>query len=1063
MSAIDRYYASGGLPIDPRNRFQPPRYPLHRLPSDTAREWKNIPHLPLFTDMHGEQIPASKMRIQFAWDDTALHLRATIRDGAPLLRADQAEDSAYFFTQDSIDLRFTPDPLRPLEQAVLIFAPDGRFYRSGEIRDGGAGVRVTARHDAKGWALTARVPYSALPIARPTAGAVLRGQLTYTRWFDRDPRVLAISPTETSFSQSQRHAEFVLTDDAPPVLLDAVDFGPAPRDDHERRGGRPLRSGANPARLTLVNTSPDPLTVRLLIEQQAGEREAGNAHARTLTLTPGRNVVRHAFDLERPLFRRFRISVQRDGRTQELAALSLRAATAVVDPAKLDLQHPYLCFDERMLAELQRKSVNPAFAWMVDRLSFDPDQDLTGRGLPSDPENPPALEFTRRRDRVVGSKVGLGMIVRAMTRHGTRPAQRVWGLLPDAARTEMERAADGHEPDPDAVVAGLNSLLARRDLYQSEDWTDTQLPPDAVELIERGVGSLGEADLARLNRMLVGTALHHGLGVANIHLAHEPYRCLCHWVLSRDERLIALATKYVRAAGELLTLPWGTDLHEGGISSGLALAYDTFHPYLSEDDREAWRDLLGRYLQLHLNTARARHWNTTNNANANPVCNGGGGLLALALLKEHPDAPESLYLARKLIRNHLDYCYGHDGGNTEGTQYWEYGMSNFLRFACALERTLGTDDALLAHPAIANGPNFLRVAISNDGKVHGVNDTIPMPIDVSLAAFFAHRHDDPLALWWTDKAPRVYQEMAGRGCKVVGGGDPLTMMVHRPNVPLQTDQPPLPTAMVLEDIQYSVMRSGTNWDCTLVAGLKGSRPPYTHHNQPDSGAYYIDLRGEKMLLDPGYYKGEPSMHCLPLIGGTGPMPPADFTAIVHECVSEGALRYLACDSTRAYNGNARRVVRHLVMLGEEGLVLLDDIVPTRSGALVTAQYQTGGPTEDVASGRGVITRGERAAMRCDVLTRPGLALTRHEERTFHDSHWGYHFAECRWFPVTGEYTPDEMDPLVTVFLDATERDPGAAIARSDPNRLTVTLPSGAKAVFAYFDGRWQLDVSASSK
>ena len=71
------------------------------------------------------------------------------------------------------------------------------------------------------------------------------------------------------------------------------------------------------------------------------------------------------------------------------------------------------------------------------------------------------------------------------------------------------------------------------------------------------------------------------------------------------------------------------------------------------------------------------------------------------------------------------------------------------------------------------------------------------------------------------------------------------MLLYRPTLPEITEQPPLPTAFKLDSIEYSIARSGTNHDCALVAGLKGSRPPYTHHNQPDTGSFFVLLNDEE--------------------------------------------------------------------------------------------------------------------------------------------------------------------------------------------------------------------------
>ena len=297
---------------------------------------------------------------------------------------------------------------------------------------------------------------------------------------------------------------------------------------------------------------------------------------------------------------------------------------------------------------------------------------------------------------------------------------------------------------------------------------------------------------------------------------------------------------------------------------------------------------------------------------------------------------------------------------------------------------------------------------------------------------------------------------------VLGGEQPF---IHQPgNTTFEEDrltgprwrhnQPPLPLAFKLDDIQYGIVRAGPAFDSRWTAGLKGSRPPYTHHNQADTGSLFVDLRGERLLIDPGYYKDVPTDHCLPLIGGQGPMQPQGWTGRLIACEARGEVRYMAVDSTGAYGGAAARVVRHLVLFGEEGLVLLDDIVaPGR----ILAQYQCGGVTSATSDGRSVLVAGPRARLRLELATRAEATLALKPERSLHDTHWGYHFADCRLFPVTAEYAAEAMDPLVTVCLDATEGEPPACGVERTERALAIRLPSGRSVHFVYCSGQWQLD------
>jgi hypothetical protein len=579
-------------------------------------------------------------------------------------------------------------------------------------------------------------------------------------------------------------------------------------------------------------------------------------------------------------------------------------------------------------------------------------------------------------------------------------------------------------------------------------------------------------------------------------VAKRPGELWAKWLVTRDRRLIAAATRAVEAAERFTEIAPQIHLHEGMVAGSLALAYDAFYPHLSRGDRGAWQTLLLRLLRLYLKTAHGRSWTVTTNANANPVGNGGCGLAALALWREYPALAERcLEYARRNIRRWRNYCQGPDGGNTEGVQYWQYGMENLLRFALALERVTGRDDGLLSHPSIRNAMNMVRVSLCNDGALHGVNDTVPMPIGGAIGWFVAGRFGDAFGLWYGDHAQRWCAERRAAGKPIAYAPGVAEMLLYRPGVAESSAAQALPLAFKLDSIQYGIIRSGQNFDCRWTAGLKGSRPPYTHHNQPDTGSLFIDLRGERLIIDPGYFKPAPTDHSLALIGGKGPVQPRGRTGSITACAVGGrlrggevgvalrrdacprdgargppssycrvtealpctertGLRYLAVDATAAY-ANAARVVRHIVLVGEDGLVLLDDIVACER---VTAQYQCGGATSALEGGRSLVVAGNQARLRMDLLTRTDAVFALKPERSLHDTHWGYHFADCRMFPVTAEYTAEEMDPLVTVFGDATSDAASRCTLARGERDLALRFVSGQSVRFVYLGGRWRLDI-----
>jgi hypothetical protein len=572
---------------------------------------------------------------------------------------------------------------------------------------------------------------------------------------------------------------------------------------------------------------------------------------------------------------------------------------------------------------------------------------------------------------------------------------------------------------------------------------------------------LDDLDLAKFNRILLQSSIEccHKF---KVDLAARAGGYLAKWVLSGDSRLVDLATRTAQAAADSMLTEPTFHLHEGNVSPLLALAYDTFYPLLTEEERAHWRRLLTKLLDLYLTSARAGEWTVTAIPNANPVGNAGAGFLALALWQEEPEkAREAIGWIRRYISSWLDYCFGPDGGNTEGCQYWQYGTDSWIRFAALYERFFGGDDGLLDHPALRNGMNMVRVALCNDGALHGVNDTIPVPCGAELAWYWAGRYGDSFALWYGDHAWRWYEQaiMAGRPTPYQTSA--FWSILFRPAVPEVIKQPEaLPQAFVLHSIECGILRSGPEWNCHWTAGLKGSRPPYTHHNQADTGSFFIDLRGERLLIDPGYYKPEAGDHSLPMIGGIAPEAPSAYTGKLVACESRGDVRYLACDSTEAYRGAARRVVRHLVLVGDEGLILLDDIVPTDSAVELCSLYQCGGETGPIEGGRALLVKGREATLRLDLLTRPDALIELRPERTLHDVHWGYHFAQCRLFPVRATYRADESDPLVSTFMDAKQALSVCRIER-EGRELTVVLPSGRRVGFGWCKDGWRFNVESA--
>jgi hypothetical protein len=514
----------------------------------------------------------------------------------------------------------------------------------------------------------------------------------------------------------------------------------------------------------------------------------------------------------------------------------------------------------------------------------------------------------------------------------------------------------------------------------------------------------------------------------HLYLVGQVGHCLTRWVHDSDPKWIALATRFVRAALKHTVVGQSIDLQEAGVVLGFATALDTFSPQLSREDRADWVRLGSAFLDQYLRTLRARSWQVTAIPNANAVCNGAGGMMALALWDDHPDAPEAMYLCRKFIRTFLDYTQGKEGGNTEGAQYWAYGLESLLPLGLAMRNVLGTCDGILTGPALGHAANMIAVSLCNDGAMHGLNDTIPMAMGRDIAWLSASIHGDRLCLWYGDHAVRWARSDAHdrfRPARPYSIARPWSLL-FRPDEPECTNQPALPVVLALRDIEYGMIRSSDRYDARWTLGIKGSRPPYTHHNQTDTGAIFVDLRGRRMILDPGYYKPHATDHSLLLISGKGPRTPVEWDGALIDSGHENGVKWITCDATRAYSGAAAQVRRTLACLRDSAVIVIDDVQPhATSSCDLQLLWQCGGPvvpgSSSSSSSTSFVIDDPLARMRVETSTHSGpIVTTIQPERSLHDTHWGYHFADCRLFPVAMRCSLAAEQPLITVITDATE-------------------------------------------
>lgn len=355
-------------------------------------------------------------------------------------------------------------------------------------------------------------------------------------------------------------------------------------------------------------------------------------------------------------------------------------------------------------------------------------------------------------------------------------------------------------------------------------------------------------------------------------------------LITGDERLIRkgvemlmAACAYERWLGPLFDdpkhfdPPWRSALETAMMTEAVAVGYDLLHPHLTDTQRQTVRQALaekGIRMLVHDwadpvgSSQIPRHQVPTGNWVM--VCSASAGLGALAILGEHPEAPQWVRLVRNRVRAWLhdrggdwyvdnpwphnrpkpipvigpsDPNFGRDGGYKESIGYMNYGTRYVCDFANSLRRVTGENlfthvpENLLDHMAWSilawkeNGA--VKSAVVDFGDEGGTTSWYG-----DLLTCLMKNRGDGLAAWLYRRTTPV-------------AGTPRMLVWDDPR--LQERGPPGDSRMrVFRDIGQVVMRHG--WGpYDPLAAIK------FHQNRGhlDIGTFYLFGAGGPTIIDSG--------------------------------------------------------------------------------------------------------------------------------------------------------------------------------------------------------------------
>lgn len=458
--------------------------------------------------------------------------------------------------------------------------------------------------------------------------------------------------------------------------------------------------------------------------------------------------------------------------------------------------------------------------------------------------------------------------------------------------------------------------------------------------------------------------------------------------------------------GDALTAAERTEMEKGIAEKGAPACFTTLYGMKYPDRVKGWGfDPEDDYPQaFRVNLAR---WPLILNAtNLKVIPTAALGIAACALHGRHPQAEQWLDLARSSAKA-FSTLFGSDGSYDEGVSYWGYTVMHLAMFAEVLWRTRGIDDRnLLNYPgsvryALAltmptvgtglvppGGPRNLAVpTLRAESKNDIVNFSDALTnSDVSVAAWVARTHRDPLSQWLVREVSEAKF--------------PFALIWH------ESTAPAAPPGPELHDVRLSndLVVSRTGWAAVdSVVALRSGGPG--NHEHADRNSVIFKAHGERLFHDPfraGYsYTTErwklrlTAAHTAVLIDGKGHQyhNGSEGTnsswawAHVMDFKTGPGWMTVTSDATEAYelvNADVARVERTLVFLKPDVLLILDRVKLKSVPLAVQARFQVFNDDEGgscTASGTAFEIARPQASLRAKVAAasgQPAAKVLRHE-------------------------------------------------------------------------------------
>ncbi len=369
-------------------------------------------------------------------------------------------------------------------------------------------------------------------------------------------------------------------------------------------------------------------------------------------------------------------------------------------------------------------------------------------------------------------------------------------------------------------------------------------------------------------------------------------------------------------------------------------------------------------------------WFKRHDSNWCAVCCGNIGVSVILAGRNGVYFEEILDNVSEAIKSYLDN-FDTSGGWVEGISYWNYGITNAVKFIDILYRATAGKINLFNHPKLQLAGLFpVHCFLPPDGFVNFGDSHSHALLNRETVLLLSRYTESGKYLSWLTKHIRLRD---------------LEEIITLREIKAQRPKTPEKTFIHFKDIGWVITRKSWRDKDTCVLAVKAGNNGEPH-NQIDVGQFIFHVFGEDFLCDHGageYTKDYFSPrryenpfcnaegHSLIFIDGKGQGIGKEFSGRIIRAEHSQIKDIISIDITAAYpQGLATKIIRTLTLLKKSGYgsLLIEDLVETAGEKIVESRIQFNGRLKKLDRTH-LIIEGTRGKLVLNILAPEKLSIS----------------------------------------------------------------------------------------